>query len=320
MKRLIEQIIDYIIGHPLFKWLMSWTKTTTLPGFAKIPIYDIATFIHNELKRNKLTVRARAIAFSFMLALFPSIIFFFSLLPYIPIQNLDATLLDFMKDLMPVNAYELLQSTVTDLVIIPRGGLLSVGFILAIWFSSNGVFSIMSTFNKAYPETFRKRNIFQIRGVAFQIMLILFLLLIASVLFIVLGGRILTLALEVINASQFSYIAITILRWLVILALFYSAISTIYRLGPATRRKFPFISPGATVATILTIFISLIFSFFVNEFGRYNQVYGSLGTLIVSMVWLQLNSLILLIGFELNAGIAVNRDLKAKREDEDDGE
>jgi len=96
----------------------------------------------------------------------------------------------------------------------------------------------------------------------------------------------------------------------VILLLFYTAISTIYRLGPSTKRKFPFISPGATVATLLCILTSVGFSFFVNEFGRYNQIYGSLGTLIVVMVWLNLNALILLIGFELNAAIAVNRDLK----------
>jgi len=309
-KKWFEHIIDYVTGQSLFQWLTNWTKTTTLPGFDGIPIYDVTRFIYNEIRANKLPVRSRSIAFSFMLALFPSLIFLFSLLPYIPIPNLDDTLMNFMKHLLPKNAYSVFQDTVSDLVNIPRGGLLSLGFVLAIWFSSSGVYSMLHTFQKRHPSTFVPRSVFRSRLVAFQIMLVLFVLLIASFVLVIFGGKIIAYGFDWMNVGRFAYIAVTALRWLVILLLFYTAISTIYRLGPSTKRKFPFISPGATVATLLCILTSVGFSFFVNEFGRYNQIYGSLGTLIVVMVWLNLNALILLIGFELNAAIAVNRDLK----------
>ena len=309
-KKWFEHIVDFITEQPLFKWLTEWTKTTTLPGFDGIPIYDISAFIYNEIRRNKLPVRSRSIAFSFMLALFPSIIFLFSLLPYIPIPNLDSAILYFVKDLLPQNAYSLFEETVADLVNIPRGGVLSLGFILAIWFSSSGVYSMMHTFQKSHHATFVRRNVLRQRLAAFEILIVLFVLLLASFVLVVFGGKIIQHGLDLINADRFAYIAVTALRWLVILLLFYTAISMIYRLGVSTRRKFPFISPGATVATLLCVLTSVGFSFFVNEFDRYNQVYGSLGTLIVVMIWLNLNSLILLIGFELNAAIAVNRDLK----------
>ena len=314
-KKWFEHIVDFITGHPLFKWLTNWTKTTTLPGFDGIPIYDISAFIYNEIRRNKLPIRSQSIAFSFMLALFPSIIFLFSLLPYIPIANLDAAILYFVEDLLPENAYSLFAATISDLVNIPRGGVLSLGFILAIWFSSSGVYSMMHTFQKLHPSTFVPRSVVRSRIVAFQILLVLFVLLIASFVLVIFGGKIITYGFNWLDAGRFAYTGVTMLRWLVILMLFYSAISIIYRLGPSTKRKFPFFSVGATVATLLCILTSVGFSFFVNEFGRYNQIYGSLGTLIVVMVWLNLNSLILLMGFELNAAIAVKRDLKEWEEE-----
>jgi len=248
----------------LFKWLTEWTKTTTLPGFDGIPIYDISAFIYNEIRRSKLPVRSRSIAFSFMLALFPSIIFLFSLLPYIPIPDLDSAILYFVEDLLPADAYSLFEETVSDLVNIPRSGVLSLGFILAIWFSASGVYSMMHTFEKSHHSTFVRRSVVRQRLAAFEILLVLFVLLVASFVLVVFGGKIIHHGLELINADRFDYIAVTVLRWLVILLLFYTAISMIYRLGVSTRRKFPFISPGATVATLLCILTSLGFSFFVN--------------------------------------------------------
>ncbi len=317
-KKWFEHIVDFITEQPLFNRLTEWTKTTTLPGFGGIPIYDISAFIYNEIRRSKLPMRSRSIAFSFMLALFPSIIFLFSLLPYIPIPNLDSAILFFFKDLLPQDAYSLFDNTVKDLVNIPRGGVLSLGFILAIWFSSSGVYSMMHTFEKSHHASFIRRSALRQRLAAFEILLVLFVLLISSFVLVVFGGKIIHYGLGLMNAARFAYIAVTMLRWLVILLLFYTAISMIYRIGVSTKRKLPFISPGATVATLLCVLTSLGFSFFVNEFDRFNQFYGSLGTLIVVMIWLNLNSLILLIGFELNAAIAVNRDLKEWEENSEE--
>ncbi|MEM7106487.1 MAG: YihY/virulence factor BrkB family protein [Bacteroidota bacterium] len=296
--------------HPRVQSFLDWTKKRSLPGLEGIPVYDVFIFYRNEVRRDRLTNRSKAIAFSFLLAIFPSIIFIFTLLPYVPIKDFDKILLNFVEEVLPENAYQVLFSTIEDLVSIPRGGLLSLGFILAIWFSTNGVLGMLNAFNKNHKETFRRRNIVEKRWVAFKLTMILFFLLLISIFFIIAGDVVLRWVLDFFNAAAWSYFATVVLKWMAILFLFYGAISSIYRYGPATRQKFRFFSPGATVATILSIITSLGFSFFVNNFGKFNQFYGSIGTLIVAMIWLNLNSMILLIGFELNSSIAINRHQK----------
>lgn len=301
---------------PVLKQLLDLTKTRSLPGLEGIPMYDVFVFFRNEVGRDLISIRSRAIAFSFLLALFPTIIFVFTLIPYIPIQDFDQFLLDLMKDVLPLNAFQTLASTIEDLVLIPRGGLLSLGFVLAIWFSANGIFVMLNTFNKMHKETFRQRKFWEKRLVAFQLMFILFMLLVLSIVFIIAGNALLNWALDFLNWGRFSKLFASLLKWIILLFLFYSAISAIYRYGPSMRKKFGYFSPGATIATILSILTSLGFSFFVNNFGRFNQFYGSIGTLIVAMIWLNLNALILLVGFELNASVAIQRDLKERIEDE----
>jgi membrane protein len=131
-----------------------------------------------------------------------------------------------------------------------------------------------------------------------------------SVVLVILGNTILHYVFQFIRADYITRWLLFIFRWVVVLALFYAGISTIYRYGSSTHRKIPFFTPGATLATLLSILSSWGFSFYVDNFGTYNKVYGSIGTLIVLLVWLQLNCLIILIGFELNASILV---LRARR-------
>jgi membrane protein len=127
---------------------------------------------------------------------------------------------------------------------------------------------------------------------------------------------ILNFAVEYFHLDIETKVYINIFRWLVIVALFYFGIAFIYRYGVALKRKLPWLTPGATLATILSIISSLLFSFYVNAFNTYNQIYGSIGTIIVLMLWIQINCMVLMVGFELNASIAVNRDLKLAREEE----
>ena len=296
--------------------LIHWAKETTFFGLLGVPFYDILIFIINELRRESLMLRANSLAFSFMLALFPSIIFLFTLLPFIPIDNISEYMFDFIKNLqgvLPESAYQIIYDTIYTVVHIPHGNLLSIGFLSAIFFSSNGMVSMMRAFDKAYfHDNFKRRSALKMRGIAIVLTGVLGLLLISSVLLIVAGNSLIHIVLTWMNINESSFPTAYILKWVVILSLFYTSIAIIYRYGTAMKEQFPFFSLGASVVVVFSILTSLGFSYFVENFGNYNRIYGSIGTLIVIMIWLQINALILLIGFELNVSIAINQDLKKR--------
>ncbi len=308
-----EDIIQYIKEHPATIWLIDWSKRRSFPGFFKVPIYDIVMFLYYESGRNAIQVRANSIAFSFMLALFPATIALLTLLPFLPLENFVETLEVNLEEILPHAVTEEIMKFIRDITETTRGGLLSLGFFLSIFFASNGIMALLQGFDKKYEKTtFLSRNFFMQRLVSLQLVMLLATTLVASVSLIIGGNLLIEYMANHIKADSFTKMSFFFIRWLAVLHLYYGSISIIYRYGPALKKKFDFISPGATLATILCILSSWIFSLYVNEFGSYNQLYGSLGVLIAFMLWLKLNAFILLSGFELNAAIAVNRDLKKK--------
>lgn len=319
LKLYIQQLQQYIVNHPLVARVLTWSKEHSLPGFFKVSIYDVTIFLLNELKRFDLFTRANSIAYSFFLSIFPSIIAFFTLIPlfkralieYLPQgDNFDIYLRTEIQRIMPGVAGERLFSFVDDITNNPRFGLLSFGFILAIYFASNGMLALMRGFQKSYSKTFRQRTTIKKRMVAVMLTFLIGILLIFAIIFIILGEFLLGILNDFISLDLMTQFTIQVIRWLSIIFLFYMGIGLIYRYGAATKRRFKFLSPGTTLATILCIISSVVFSAYVNEFNTYNELYGSIGTIIVMMLWIQINSLNLLIGFELNASIAINRDLK----------
>ncbi|MCB0580952.1 MAG: YihY/virulence factor BrkB family protein [Phaeodactylibacter sp.] len=321
----LKAIQDYFLNHPLVKNTIRWTKEHSLPGFFKVPIYDVTVFLYHESQRYDLFTRANAIAFSFFLSIFPSLIGFFTLIPifkwalidYLPEgENFDFYLRSEIQRILPGVAGERLFAFVDDITNNPRFGLLSFGFILAIYFASNGMLALMQGFEKSYNKTFKKRGEIRKRLIATGLTLLLGALLMGAVILIILGEFLLSLFYELVHWDTFTGVMIQVLRWMAILLLFYFGIAVIYRYGASAIRRFQIFSPGATLATVLCIITSLAFSAYVNEFNTYNELYGSIGAIIALMLWIQLNSLILLVGFELNASIAINRDLKAEIEEE----
>ena len=293
-------------------------KTTSLPGFSRIPLYDFWIFFSNEIKRDLLPVRASAISFNFLIAIFPSIIFLFTLIPYIPVKDLNIYILNMFQEVLPESGYEFLKETIDDIVSIKRGGLLSFGFVLAFIFSTNGVRMLMLAFNKDHP-IYRIRGFWRRRVASVRLTFYLFMLFLASILLIIAGYHVLGLLWEEFGLrAAFWGIIFTIIKWLFILLLFFSTISLIYYYGTSQRNNRRFITPGASFATLMSIIASLAFGYFVNNFGVYNQVYGSIGTLIVLMLWININSLVLLVGFEINNSVEVNKDLKVRDANSDE--
>ena len=305
----ISRISRFFTQHPLWLKLIHWTRNHSLPGLNRIPIYNLILFIYDEIKEDAIVTRANSMAFSFFLAIFPGLIMLISLLPYFPISmDFFGTLQTSIKQIMPGSAGDLIFKTVKDIATIPKEGLLSFGFVLAIWFASNGMLSMMHGLEKDYPSTFKQRGDFRKRLIAIQLTFLVAFVLVSSMLLVILGNTILDFVFHYIKVHMLTQITFSVLRWLVVLLLFYTTFSTIYRFGSSTWRPISFFNPGAMLATVLSIATSWGFSFYVDNFGSYNKLYGSIGTLIVLMIWIQLNCLILLIGFELNAGIAVLRD------------
>lgn len=290
---------------PLVERIVEHSKHTTLIGFNGLPIYTVLDFFFKEIQKEHLNTKSTSLAFSFFLALFPATIFLFTLIPYIPVNNFQDQLLSILGQILPSNAYEAVQTTLTDIIKNKNGGLLSFGFVAALFFSSNGLMALMRNFNKASLIS-DKRPGWKKRRTAIVLTVVISIMLIIGVSLIIAGNYIINRleALELIQGALTKY-SLMMVNYVIILLLFFSIISTLYYFGPATTKKFKFFSAGATIATVLSIVTSLGFAFYVNNFSSYNKVYGSIGTLIVIMIWLYLNSMILLIGFELNASINI---------------
>ncbi len=319
---------EFLQSRKLVQKLIAWAKETSLPGFFKVPIYDVIVFVRNEIKRFDIVTRANSMTFSFFLSLFPSLILILSLLPFFSEyflsflpnagQDFFPTLENQLLSILPGNAGEMVFDTLDDLANNRRPELLSIGFLLAMFFASNGMMSMMRAFEKANMETFKKRSPIRKRIVGIALTFILGGLLSASSVLLILGNTFLKTLDSVFEFNVLSELSISSLRYLAIIILFYFGIAFIYRFGVPTRRRISLFSPGTSLASILCIVISLAFSFYVDNFNTYNKLYGSIGTIMALMLWIQMNCIALLIGFELNASIAVNRDLRAVRPEEED--
>jgi membrane protein len=294
-------------------------RNFTLPGFDGIPVFVVFRFFIAEIRANSLPTRSKAVAFSFFLAIFPALTFIFSLIPYLPFfNNLDVSILNLLKEILPnKETYAFIKSFIQplleDLAKNKRGGLLTGSGLLVLFLTSNGVMAIMSSFDKAYDH-YKQRNAFQSRLIAFKITFLLFTLFFFSIILIILGQDLFALLLDKLQIfSNFTQVLLNLLRYVLIILLFFFSISLIYYYGPATKTKYKFISTGATVATVLSILISLGFSYWVSNFNKLNVIFGSIGTIMLLMIWLNINSFVLLIGYEINASIHYNSLLR-KRE------
>lgn len=279
-----------------------------LPGFSGLSLLKVARHFWLAITQGAVDIRAGAVAYSFFLAVFPSILFLFTLIPYIPIDGFQTELMNLLQDVMPQKIFSLVENTIADIAQNKRGSLLSIGFAAALIFSTNGVNTLISAFNETV-NSFETRNWFERRAISLLIVVIISLLLSISIGLIIFSEKIINfLVSSNILQDDFTIYLLLIGRWLVIIALFYFAIAFLYYLAPSRHAEFKFFSPGSTVATILGIVSSVGFSFYINNFSRYNTLYGSIGTLIILLLWFYINALVLLVGFELNASI-----LNAKR-------
>jgi membrane protein len=300
---MVRKLIVKILQLPIIRNLIRFSKEVRVPGFDGLPLYDVTAFFVKGLQEGWLSLRASAVAFNFILAIFPAIIFVFTLIAYIPINGFQEQLLHIMQILLPESVFSSVAETITDIITRQRGGLLSITVVSALYFSTNGLHTLIDSFNTTY-HTMESRPYFVQRGISLLLTLILTIFTLIAIGLIIFGQMGMEYLLEEgwIEGGLVKF-SLNMGRWVTILTLMFFAISVLYFLGPAKQTKWRFFSAGSTLATLLVLITSLGFSFFVESFGQYNQLYGSIGTLVIVMLWMFFNSIALLIGFELNASI-----------------
>lgn len=295
-------------GNRILMWrpvrkLIWVSKRLILPGFDGMPLYSVTVFFFNGLAKGFLNARASAISFSFVLAVFPFLIFLFTIIPFVPIQNFQSVLLEIIQGFLPQTTWESVQETLVDVITRPRSGLLILNLVLTLYFSTNGVNSLIEAFNNT-AHTIESRTIVKQYLISIVLVMIISTLLILSIGLMTFGTWLLDLLFTGAVTNRLFYVVVMqVSRWFMVAALLLVAISFLYFLAPAKHGRYRFISAGSMLATILVIVTTLGFNFYVDNFARYNALYGSIGTLLIVLVWIYLNSISLLIGFELNASI-----------------
>jgi membrane protein len=297
-----------LIRISLVRKIIRLLKKYSLPGFSGVPIYNVITFIYNEAMKDDIVTRANSIAFNFFLSLFPAIIFLFTLLPLFPVTaDYLSIFKESTQDILPEQAHAYLFEIIEGVASIKRGGLQSLSFIFAVIFSSSGMLALMYGFHKSYERVFLKRNYMKTRLIAIALTMLLGSIFVISTFLIIFGKPVLEFLIDKLHLTGYSAFVFLISKWIFLLTILYLGITVIYRYGSAMKEKIKWFNTGAILATLLSVISSLGFSFFINNFGQYNEIYGSIGALLVLLLWIQINAFIVLVGFELNAGIAVNK-------------
>lgn len=290
----------FLVAAPV-KFAIRKSKRIFLPGFQGIPLFDVVRFFFLQTQKTGFTERSSAIAFNFTMAIPPSIIFLFTLIPYMPIsEEFILQLFELIKDIIPGEKNnEGIITFLADILSNQRTGLLSTGFILAMFFSSNAVMGIMRSFDKGYIG-FTKRHSLHDRWVAIRLTFIIFIFFFATLLALIMQEEVLRwLGLE----NPVLIFLFNNFKWVVIILLIFLSISFIYRYAPAVHKRWKLVNPGSILATFLMIVLTAGFSWWVSNFSNYNELYGSISTILILMLLIYFNSLVLLIGFELNVSI-----------------
>lgn len=275
-------------------------KSMSFPGFEKVPIYDVFWFFIRGIRKGSLNIRATAIAFNFLLALGPALIFFLTILPYLPINNFQETLENVLFDFIPSNSYIAIEPLL-DEIFRRRGGLPIFGLLTSLFFAQKGIHGIIEAFNASY-HTLETRSWYRQRIVSIGLVFVFYALVaIASTIFV--AGKGLVNSISQMNEGKLDSYLLISGKWVMLLTITFFCISILYYFGPSRKTRWKFFSAGSTLATIITIAASLGFTYFMDHFAQLSKFFGSIGALIALMLWMNFNAISLLIGFELNASI-----------------
>ncbi len=286
---------------PVIRNLVNLSKKIKLPGLDGFSLYHLLDIYGTGIIKGSFSPRASSIAYSFFLALFPFLLLLLNLIPYIPIEGFQTRFLIFVEGLLPPQTAQFFYPIIADIAVNPRGGLLSFVFFLALFLSTNGVYAIFSAFEYSFHVTIN-RSFFRQYLVALGVAIFIALVLLTSVGIILYGEYIIR------DLKSRAYIDndglwILFLQFLIFAVMLYVVIATLYYFGTKEGRISRFFSVGALVTTLLFLITTYFFGIYINNFSNYNELYGSIGALLILMLYIWINSNLLLLGFELNISI-----------------
>ena len=296
--------IERLFTARAFRRLARWADSVHPPGLAGFSLYAISKTLLREIRANRLNVRGAAVTYNFFMAIPPSLLFFCSLVPYLPLNGVQESVLTILHVVTPnETSFRSVSSIVIDFLSNERRDILSFGILGTFYFSSNGMMGLMRSFDRALP-VYVKRGSFRRRWTAIKLTGMVLLVVIFTL-------AALALQTAYINRLISRYLGnihiIQILTLLIIVIMIFLMICMIYTYGPSLSQRFRFLSPGAIIATLMCVCLSAVFFFLVKNVIHYNKVYGSIGTLMAFMVWLFLNTQVILLGYEINISVLLNR-------------
>lgn len=299
MSKEIEKKLEKI---PVVNILVRFGKKIKVPGLQGMSLYDVLEMYIIGIIEGALTTRAGGIAFSFFMAVFPFMLFILTLIPYIPIEGFQEGLFSFIKEILPPQTFDAVNVVIGDIINNQYGGLLSFGFLLSIFLMTNGVNAIFGGFEYSYHIT-DVRNVFKSYFVSLGVSLLMSFFLIVTITTLILYQ----VALSKIDEQGWFDTSDLNLFYIgknaVFLVMIFTIVSLLFRYGTKQGKETRFFSAGALLTTVVSLFTFYLFGIYVVKFAQYNQLYGSIGTLLILMLFVWLNAIILLLGFELNASL-----------------
>ncbi len=289
------------ISIPVIKQLVKVAKSIVLPGFDGLTLHEFNKIYFAGLVEGTFSPRATSIAYSFFVAIFPFLLFILNLIPYVPVEGFQTRFLIFIEQHLPPQTADLFYPVIADIAINPRGGLLSFVFILSIFLAANGVNAIFSAFEYSIHVKMN-RGFFRQYAVAIAVSLCLALLLVITVV-VILYGEYMISDLQGRAYLSDSVFWVSALQLTVFVVLLYITIASLYYFGTREGRISRFFSLGAIITTLLFLLTTYLFGVYINNFSTYNELYGSLGALLIMLLYIWINSNLLLLGFELNITI-----------------
>ncbi len=301
MSKLIE---DKIAKIPVVNLLAALLKKVKLPGMEGLSLYDLLEMYIVGVAQGALSARASAIAFSFFTALFPFLLFILIVIPYIPVEGFEQDFMGFLESFLPPNTSDFFFENIFENINTKRGGLISSVFALSVFLMANGVNAVFSGFENSYHQQLT-RNVIRQYAFALGVALILAFLLILTVVIL---GYFEIYVIE--NLEDYGYInkvegnfGVVAAKYVFFVIMIYLATATLYYFGTKEGKQSKFFSLGALFTTLLIMLTSYLFGLYIENFSQYNELYGSIGALLILLFYLWLNANIILLGFELNASL-----------------
>lgn len=273
-------------------------------GFQGLSLFEVCSFFFKELYNSKFSERAAAVTYNFLMAIPPTLLFLFSLVPYLPLKDVESTIVSTIQLISPNKEIRSsLSGIILDFMHRERKDLLSFGVLLTLYFSSNGMMGLIRGFDRALP-VYVNRSGFQQRWTAIKLTFMLICMAVLTLVALIIQTNAVNELLEQIFGGV---LAVKLLSMAIVILVIFCTISIIYTYGPSLTHRFEFVSPGSVFATLACVVTTIIFFFLVNNFLNYNKVYGPIGTLIAFLVWMWLNTLVILLGYELNVSILLGK-------------